>query len=103
MFFQNFGPRKSPIAHDRSPRPHITDLAGIRREIFQQARSAVGSEVRGLRRALRRLIPSKQPMGQLRTQWRCQENSATASSRSERPWNFEVFVFRIFGRGHAKT
>ena len=62
-----------------------------------QAGSTLGKEVRGLGRALRRLIPSKQPMGQLRTQWRCQENSETASSRSKRPWNFEVFVCTLFG------
>ena len=60
-----------------------------------QARSALGSEHRRLVRTPRRLIPPNQPMGQLRTQWRCQENSATASSRSKRLWNVEGFCFRI--------
>ena len=56
-----------------------------------QAGSTLGKEVRGLGRALRRLIPSKQPMGQLRTQWWCQDNCVIASSSSKRPWNFEFF------------
>ena len=73
----------------------IWDFGGI------QPWSAVGSELRDLVRTLRRLIPSKQPMGQLRTQWRCRENSETASSSSKRPWNFEFFdvtFWTIFGR-----
>ena len=72
----------------------------ISKNIFHQARWAVGSEHRRLVRTPRRLIPPNQPMGQVRTQWRCQENSETASSSSKRLWNFEVFVFvflRIFG------
>ncbi len=62
-----------------------------------QPGSAVGSEVRGLGRALRWLIPSNQPTGQLHTQWRCQEKSETASSRSKRLWNFEVFDCTLVG------
>ena len=75
----------------------------ISKNNFQHARSALGSEHRRLVRTPRRLIPSNQPMGQLRTQWRCQENSATASSRSKRPWNFEVFVCTLFGDFRART
>ena len=55
----------------------------ISKNIFQQARSALGSEHRRLVRTPRRLIPSNQPMVQLRTQWRCQENCVHASSRSK--------------------
>ena len=75
----------------------------ISKSIFQQARSALGSELRRLVCTPRRLIPSNQPMGQLRTQWRCQENCVHASSRSKRPWIFEVFVCRIFGDFRART
>ena len=78
----------------------------ISKNIFQQARSAPGSEVRGLGRALRRLNLPNPPMGQLRGEWRRLEKSAQASSRPKRSWNFEVFAFgfwRIFGCEHAKT
>ena len=73
-------------------------LARIRAKILQQARSALGSEVRGLGRALRRLIPSNQPLGQLRSEWRRLENFATASSRPKQSSKIKVFVFRIFER-----
>ena len=65
----------------------------ISKNIFQQARSAPGSEVRGLGRALRRLNLPNPPMGQLRGEWRRLEKSAQASSRPKRSWNFEVFAF----------
>ena len=78
--------------------PSISASQQISKNIFQQARSALGSDHRQLVRTPRRLIPSNQPMGQLRTQWRWQENSRTASSSSKRLWNFEVFVCTHFER-----
>mgnify|MGYP003709915863 CR=1 FL=1 len=73
----------------------ISGSKRISKNIFQQARSAPGSEVRGLGRALRRLYLSNPPMRQLRTEQNCPENSVTASSRSKRSRNIKVFDFRI--------
>ena len=84
-----FGIRKSLMVVG-SCAPY-SGLAAGHQKFVLQARSAPGSEVRGLGRALRRLIPSKQPLGQLRTQWRCQEKCVTASSSPKRHWNFEIY------------
>ena len=94
MILQIFVVRKSLMISE----PH----SWSDQKIFQQARSAPGSEHRRLVRTPRRFIPSKQSMGQLRTQWRCQENSETASFRFKRPCIFEVFVFRISGANTPK-
>ena len=59
---------------------HVSASQQISKNIFQQARSAVGSEVRGLGRPLRRLFPSNQPMEQLRTEYNCPENCVRCSS-----------------------
>ena len=86
MIFQNFGFRKS---HSQ--------------KIVCHARSALGSVVGGLARELRRLIPSNQPMGQLRSEWRRLENSATVSFRPKRSRKIKVFVFRILDGFWVRT
>ncbi len=63
----------------------------ISKNILQQARSAPGSEVRGLTHALRRLNLSNQPMGQFRGEWRRPGKCVTASSRPNQSCKIKVF------------
>ena len=72
----------------------------ISKNSVQQAWSALGSDVRGLGRALRRLYLSNPPMRQLRTEQNWRENCERTSSRSKRCRNIKVFDYV---NEHAKT
>ena len=74
----------------------------ISKNIFQQARSAPGSEVRGLAHALRRLYLSIPPMGQLRGEWRRPENCVTASSRPNQSSKIKDFDCTLLGANTPK-